>query len=64
VGGPGAGIVPPGPGMPIPKAKGGDTSSSALRLPPRTEFIIIFIWQEPMTAESPGGPANPNENKQ
>lgn len=69
-GGFGGGAMPPGEGSggaavpPGGPAGGGPDESGAApagptNLPPRTEFIILFVWQEPMTlgeGETPPAP--------
>jgi len=53
-GGPGA--KPPGiPGVGMPGAKPGDPPAGGqVSLQPRLEFVVFFIWQEPLSQEEAG----------
>lgn len=43
---------PPSKGPEQPAGLGGETTSPELqRLPPRTEFVILFVWREPLPVE-------------
>jgi type IV pilus assembly protein PilM len=55
---PGKGMVPPG-GKEGVTPGGKQASPGASQLPPRTEFVILLVWQEPLTAESSAGPGAP-----
>src|SRR5262249_35545212 len=44
------------PGLPSPPTGGQAPAPATVRRPPRTEFVIFFVWQEQLPPETEGEP--------